>query len=57
MGDLQPTTKIVEFDKYCPRCKHKDVTPTADPCNECLTVPAREGTRKPEKFEEGKKND
>jgi hypothetical protein len=55
MADMEPKTKFVDFNQYCPKCKYKDVTPTADPCNNCLTVPAREGTRKPEKFEEAKK--
>lgn len=48
--------KFVEFDKYCQKCRNKGTSATADPCNECLTVPAREGTRKPIKFEEDKNN-
>lgn len=44
--------KFVEFAKFCKQCKNYNVSPTADPCNECLGVPARLGTRKPEKFEE-----
>lgn len=48
--------KFVEFDKFCQKCMNKDKSSTAEPCNECLTVPAREGTRKPIKFEEDKNN-
>ena len=47
--------KIVEFDKYCPKCKNKDVKETDNPCDICLSVPVREATRMPEKFEEDKK--
>ena len=57
MPGMEPKTKFVDFNQYCPKCKHKNVSATADPCNDCLTVPAREGTRKPEKFEEAKNND
>ena len=46
--------KFVEFNKYCQKCINKDKSPTADPCNECLSVPAREGTRKPIKFNASK---
>lgn len=49
-------TKFVEFVNYCSKCKNKNKSPMAEPCNECLTVPAREGTRKPIKFEEAKNN-
>lgn len=43
--------KIVRFDEYCPTCKSKDVKETDEPCNACLEVEAREGTRVPEKYE------
>ena len=41
--------KEVFFNVYCPTCKHKDIKETdiytddakEEPCNECLTVPAR----------------
>lgn len=45
---------FVEFSKYCDICKYKDLPETKDPCNECLGVPARYGTEKPEKWEEKK---
>ena len=42
--------KIVEFEKFCKDCVNYDKSATEDPCNECLTVPARLGTHQPEKF-------
>ncbi len=42
---------FVDFEKYCNSCKHKDLDERKDPCNECLGVPARQGTEKPEKWE------
>ena len=49
--------KIVKFDTTaqfgCHNCKHKDVSPSDDPCSECLDNPAREDSRKPVKWEEG----
>lgn len=46
--------KIVEFDKYCDRCKYKDNPAVEDPCNECLDNPVNEDSYKPVKFEEAK---
>lgn len=43
--------KIVDFDQWCHLCKHKDTLGTEEPCNECLSTPARMGSRKPEKWE------
>ena len=47
--------KFVEFNEYCPRCKHKKVPETEDPCNECLTEPTNEYSHKPVRFEDGEK--
>lgn len=44
--------KIVEFEKYCPECIHKDRSASSEPCNTCLGIPAREDSHKPEKFQE-----
>lgn len=46
-GDL----KIVEFDKYCHRCKHRSTPEIEDPCYECLDIPARPDSHRPEHFE------
>lgn len=45
--------KEVFFDVYCPTCKYKDDPDDGfkEPCNECLTIPARENSHKPEKWE------
>lgn len=40
-------TKIVDFDKYCNICKHKELVETEDPCNECLTSPTNVDSRRP----------
>lgn len=42
----------VDYATYCPKCKNFKVLETDEPCNECLTECAREGTAKPLKFEE-----
>ena len=42
----------VDYASYCPKCKNFKVLETDEPCNECLTECAREGTVKPAKFEE-----
>lgn len=55
MSDMEPKEKFVEFDKFCKKCKNWKTSPSADPCNECLSVPARLGTRVPEKFKEEKR--
>ena len=43
--------KEVNFAKWCKECKYKDLEGFKSPCNECLEVPAREGTTKPENYE------
>lgn len=39
--------KIVEFDKYCKTCEHKDLKDYLDPCHECLNNPTNTYSRKP----------
>lgn len=48
---------IVDFDKYCGSCKHKDENPNVEgsTCDICLSVAIRENSRRPEKYEEDKK--
>lgn len=43
--------KIVDFAEYCNKCKHKDVFINESPCDECLGIPARTDSRRPEKWE------
>ena len=47
---------LVEHEKYCKTCKHYGVKETEDPCNDCLTWPENEDSRKPTLYEE-EKND
>ena len=42
--------KHVDFEKYCPLCKHQKKDGNSEPCDECLNVPARQYSHKPEKF-------
>lgn len=46
----------VDYATYCPKCKNFNVLETDEPCNECLTECAREGSKKPVKFEEKREN-
>lgn len=46
--------KLVEFDKWCPKCKWKDASdaPSPDiPCDECLEVAAREDSHIPDRYD------
>ena len=47
--------KIVEFEKYCKTCKHKDVASKDGPCYECLDEPVNLYSHKPVKWEEDDK--
>lgn len=49
---MEENMKIVEYDKYCPKCKHADLDVSESPCYECLEHPARQYSRKPLNFEE-----
>ena len=42
--------RIVEFDKYCPFCEYAHTDEDDRPCTECLAIPAREDSRRPEKY-------
>lgn len=43
--------KIVEFAEYCSQCKYSPLKQDEEPCNECLTNPVNEDSRKPIMFE------
>lgn len=47
---MSDSTKLINFEKYCPICEFWDRTGVDKPCDTCLSIPAREGTEKPEKF-------
>ena len=39
--------KIVDFEKYCKTCEHKNVEEKFDPCHECLNNPVNTHSKKP----------
>lgn len=44
--------KLVEFEKFCDTCVNRDVE-ESDPykkCHDCLSIPAREYSHKPEYY-------
>lgn len=43
--------KLVDFTKWCPKCKYEKVDETEEPCNECLAYPANEDSTKPVNWE------
>lgn len=47
--------KFVDFDVYCPMCKHFVKDGTEEPCNTCLECPVNEYSHKPVYFEEKEK--
>lgn len=42
----------VEYDIYCPRCKHVTMGDEIDPCDDCLAHPFNTNSAKPVNFEE-----
>lgn len=49
---MENKTKIVDFNKYCRKCKHRDKHESEDPCWDCLDQPVNEDSHKPIYFEE-----
>lgn len=43
--------KEVYFHLYCPTCKYSEKKEADDPCYDCLTIPARQDSHKPEMYE------
>lgn len=41
-----------DFEKYCKKCKYKDLDEKFDPCNECLDEPMNSNSKKPVRYEE-----
>ena len=46
--------KEVRFDNWCSKCLHWKKPQGEEPCDSCLEHGMREGTEKPENFEERK---
>lgn len=42
----------VLYYKYCKNCKHEKVKDNEEPCEECLSEPARLHSERPVNFEE-----
>lgn len=51
MDREEESMKFVEFDQFCPSCKHWTDNDADEPCNSCLETPARPGTIFPENYE------
>lgn len=49
MTDLE--FKFVNFEEYCPQCKHELNKEHEEPCDECLMEPVNQYSHKPVKFE------
>lgn len=43
---------IIDFDKYCKTCKHKDLDEKFDPCHLCLSEPTNRNSHKPVYYKE-----
>lgn len=50
---MEYENKEVRFDIYCKRCKRAEEKESNDICDECLSYPVNEHSRKPRKFEPG----
>lgn len=44
--------KIVDFYKYCDKCLYKELDPSKDPCDECLTETTNLYSHKPVNFKD-----
>lgn len=44
--------KIIEFEQWCPKCKHVEVDEYSEPCFSCIAEPVNVESKKPVKFEE-----
>ena len=45
----------VDYFKYCKTCQFEKVSPTEEPCYECLRFPVNEHSKKPVKWVENAK--
>ena len=43
-------SKEVYFFEYCDKCKHKTLSESDEPCNECLTYAMNDDSHKPVNF-------
>lgn len=47
--------KIVDFEKYCKTCEHRDLKESDDPCFDCLDEPTNLNSNKPVYYKEKQK--
>ncbi len=47
---MEINDKIVEFEKYCKKCEFRYCPQDMEPCDECLSNPVNENSKKPIKF-------
>lgn len=53
MDTYCPDTQIIiDFDKYCPRCKYKSRAAIDYPCDSCMEHPVPWNSEKPVFFED-----
>lgn len=51
---MEDHNKIVDFNTYCPQCRHRQLSEENSPCDECLAKPVNLNTHKPVYFKEDK---
>jgi hypothetical protein len=44
--------KEVYFHQFCKNCKHWDLSPNDEPCEECLSEPTNLNSHKPVNYDE-----
>lgn len=44
--------KFVDFEAWCPKCKHEKTSEIDLPCRECLDEPVNQNSTKPVRWEE-----
>lgn len=53
---MEENMKEVYFNEYCPKCIYSSETESYDPCDECLSCPARQYSHKPINYKERKRH-
>lgn len=53
---MEENLKEVYFCKYCGSCKYAELDSSEDPCDSCLSNPAKENSHKPLYYKEMTKN-
>lgn len=49
---MEYSEKIVRFDIWCPKCKHRNKAENEEPCYDCLQEPVNIDSQKPIKWED-----